>query len=83
MSDKKVALVRVKVESDDSNIHIDCPHCDMWEQLGVDDPRHRLNALPITKWHPDEDNENEVSEHECTQCKKTFEVEWDYDNPIT
>jgi len=24
----------IKVQSDEHNIHIDCPECDMWEQLG-------------------------------------------------
>jgi len=73
----------IKVQSDEHNIHIDCPSCDMWEQLGVDDPRKRLNALPITEWEADEPNKNEVSHHKCLGCNTKFKVEWDYDNPMT
>lgn len=77
-------IQRVKLESDEDNIHIDCPNCDNWEQLGVDDPRKRLNALPITQWLTDDEvTGNEVSAHECIICKTVFEVEWDYENPIT
>jgi len=76
-------MKRTKVQSNDKDIHIDCPHCDNWEQLGVDEARHHLNTMPILKWYPDKKGQNEVSLHECTQCKKKFEVEWDYNNPIT
>ena len=75
-------LKQIKIESDDSTIHIECPHCDTWEQLGIDDPRHRLSSLPITKWLDDTERGNEISRHECTQCKNEFEVEWDYNNPM-
>jgi len=54
----------------------------MWEELGVDDARKLLNALPITVWLPDAEDTNEVSQHKCTQCSTEFEVEWNYDNPI-
>jgi len=73
----------IKVQSDNDSIHIDCPNCDMWEQLGVDDPRKRLNVLPIIKWEEDKPNQNEVSEHKCSECSTVFKVEWDYNNPIT
>lgn len=74
-------MKKVLLESNEDDIHIDCPYCDMWEQLGVDDPRKRLNVLPIIKWLPDAEHEESV--HECTQCKNQFIVVWDYDNPIT
>ena len=74
-------MKRIKIESDNNNIHIDCPNCDMWEQLGIDDPRKMLNAFPIIEWYPDVINENETSVHKCTDCKTKFEVEWDYNNP--
>ena len=54
----------------------------LMEQLGIDDPRKRLSSLPITEWLPDEDDKNEESIHECTQCKTTFLVEWYYNNPV-
>ena len=75
-------MVRIKVQSNDWDIHLECPHCDNWEQLGVDEQRHHLHTLPILEWYPDEKDKNEVSLHECLQCKNKFEVEWDYDNPI-
>ena len=75
-------MIRIKVESDDRNIHIDCPNCANWEQLGVDDPRKRLNGMPIIEWLPDGEH-FEVSIHKCNLCHTEFEVEWDYDNPIT
>ena len=39
-------MKRVTIESDNRDIQLECPNCDMWEQLGVDDPRKMLNALP-------------------------------------
>jgi uncharacterized C2H2 Zn-finger protein len=72
-----------KIESDGRDIHLDCPHCDMWEQLGIDDPRKRLSALPIIEWKENVKGENEKSIHKCTQCENSFETEWDYDNPMT
>ena len=69
-----------KIEANDKDIHIDCPCCDMWEQLGIDDPRHMLNVLPIIEWK--EDEEKELSVHKCTQCSNEFQVEWDYNNPM-
>lgn len=75
-------MLRVKIQSNKHNVHIDCPNCDNWEQLGIDDPRKMLSSLPIIEWLPDEDNKNEESIHECTDCKTKFIVEWDYNNPI-
>jgi hypothetical protein len=71
-----------KIESDELDIHLDCPHCDMWEQLGINDPRKKLNVMPITEWLPDVEGENEKSIHKCKGCNNTFEVEWDYTNPM-
>ena len=76
-------MENVKIQSDEENIHIECPHCDMWEQTGIDDPRKRLNVLPIVEWKPDVEGKNELSIHQCTKCKSNFEVEWDYKNPMT
>ena len=81
-------MKKVKVQSNDDIINIDCPHCDNWEQMGVDDPRHHLNSLPIVKWLENEVliaygyAKHEESVHECNSCKTKFVVEWDYDNPI-
>jgi len=75
-------MIKTKIQSDNENIHLDCPHCDMWEQLGVDDPRKRLNVIPIISWFADIEDRNEISVHKCTQCKSEFEVEWNYENPI-
>ena len=73
-------MLKTKIKSDSRNIHLDCPCCDNWEQLGVDDPRKMLNAIPIIEWYPDVIDRNEISIHKCTQCKTGFEVEWDYKN---
>lgn len=70
------------IESDERDIHIDCPHCDMWEQLGVDDPRKRLNVLPIIEWVGQPDGYNELSVNKCMECKSHFYVVWDYNNTI-
>ena len=75
-------MKRVKIESDCKDIHLDCPNCEMWEQLGVDDPRKSLNVLPIIEWLTMPSEENEVSINECVDCKTKFEVEWDYNNPM-
>lgn len=75
-------MKRVKVQSDEDSILIDCPNCGYWESLGIDDPRKRLSEMPIVEWKPDLENGHELSEHECTNCEEHFEVEWDYDNPI-
>jgi len=76
-------MIKTKIEANDRDIHIDCPCCDMWEQLGIDDSRHMLNMLPIIKWKEDVPDRNELSIHKCNQCSNEFEVEWDYDNPMT
>ena len=74
-------MKRVTIESDNRDIQLECPNCDMWEQLGVDDPRKMLNALPIIDWLTTPAETLEVSVNECTGCKTKFEVEWDYTNP--
>ena len=73
-------MKRVTIESDNRDIQLECPNCDMWEQLGVDDPRKMLNALPIIDWLTMPAESNELSVHECSDCETKFEVEWDYNN---
>ena len=81
-------MKEVKVESDDKNVQITCPHCGNWEQIGVDEPRHRFESMPITDWIHDHDKLKvfgaytscEVSVNQCSECDNKFEVEWDYDN---
>ena len=73
-------MKRVTIESDNRDIQLECPNCDMWEALGVDDPRKMLNALPIIDWLTMPAESNEVSVHECSDCETKFEVEWDYNN---
>ena len=75
-------MKRATIESNNRDIHLDCPNCDMWEQLSVDEPRKRLNVLPIVEWQTTSAEDNEVSVNECLDCKTKFEVEWDYDNPM-
>ena len=75
-------MKRAVIESDCRDIHLECPNCEMWEQLSVDEPRNRLNALPIIEWVPTSAEDNEVSINECVGCRNKFEVEWDYDNPM-
>ncbi len=74
-------MEKIKIESDENSIYIDCPHCDAWEGLGIDDSR-RLHYMRIVEWRPYIYGENEFSIHQCTQCKSNFEVEWDYNNAI-
>lgn len=73
----------VKIQSDNRNIQIECPHCDNWEQLGIDDPCKRLNGIPIIEWNPTREGQSDYSINECLECESKFEVEWDYDNPFT
>jgi hypothetical protein len=75
-------MKKAVIESNNRDIHLECPNCEMWEQLGVDDPRKRLNALPIIEWVTTSAEDNEVSINECVGCRNKFEVEWDYDNPM-
>jgi uncharacterized C2H2 Zn-finger protein len=74
-------MKRIKIQSDDQDVCVECPHCGQWEQLGIDDPRKRLNTVPILEWYPDIEGQNEVSLHKCVVCDSKFETEWDYDNP--
>lgn len=71
-------MKQVKIESDDKNVQITCPHCGNWEQTGVDDPRHVFNVIPVISWS--DSSEDEVSVNKCTDCNNEFAVEWDYDN---
>lgn len=78
-------MKKVKIESDDKNVQITCPHCGNWEQTGVDEPRHRFESMPVIEWiFPHillkAFNPNEVSVNRCTDCNNEFAVEWDYDN---
>jgi hypothetical protein len=75
-------MKKAVIESDCRDIHLECPNCEMWEQLSVDEPRKRLNVLPILEWLITDNEDNEVSINECVGCHKKFEVEWDYDNPM-
>lgn len=73
-------MIRNKIEVAAQDIIVECPKCDMWEALGVDDPRKMLNALPIIDWLTMPFDDIEVSVHECSDCETKFEVEWDYFN---
>tara|TARA_R100000935_G_scaffold35662_1_gene56417 strand:- start:836 stop:1087 length:252 start_codon:yes stop_codon:yes gene_type:complete len=76
----KLETVKIKICTDSlDQYHIDCPNCDMWESLGIDDPRHMLNALPLIEW-VEEGEGAEVSIHECSECEARFNVQWDYTN---
>ena len=69
----------VKIDSDHKDVIINCPNCDNWESLGIDDPRKRLHVIPIVEWLPLAANDNEISLNECTECKEKFKVEWIYE----
>ena len=71
-------MKRIKVATGENDIYVECPHCDNWESMGIDDPRENLDALPIIGWY--EEEEFDISMHECTSCQELFEVEWDYNN---
>lgn len=72
------------LQSNDKDILIQCTNCDNWESQGVDDPRHHLNSLPITRWLPNSKQHGnyETSLHKCNCCDHRFRVIWNYENPI-
>jgi len=72
-------LNKVKIEINDGNVSVMCPYCDMWEEMGVDEPRKGLHNLPIIQWVSPVGG-IEQSLHNCTGCGKSFFVEWDYNN---
>lgn len=76
-------MIKIKIQSNSESIRLNCPFCHAWEELGIDDPRKRLHSLPILRWEPDKEDENEVSHHQCIQCNSRFRAEWDYQNTIT
>tara|TARA_R110000751_G_scaffold144021_1_gene247650 strand:- start:384 stop:632 length:249 start_codon:yes stop_codon:yes gene_type:complete len=71
-----------KIQSNDRSVHLDCAWCDNWEEIGIEEPRKKLNSMPIIRWNPDVCGENEKSIHVCNSCEMEFGVEWDYENPI-
>ena len=76
-------MKKVIIGTDEDIVSVNCPNCDNWEALGIDDPRKRLNSLPIIKWFPDSEDTNEKSIHKCTDCNNEFQVEWDYRTCMT
>ena len=79
----KLETVKIKICTDSlDQYHIDCPNCDMWESLGIDDSRSMLNAIPIISGGNEIsfDTPNEISVNKCSECYYEFEVEWDYEN---
>ena len=76
-------MKKVIIGTDEDIVSVNCPNCDNWEALGIDDPRKRLNSLPIIKWFPDSEDTNEKSIHKCTDCDNEFQVEWDYRTCMT
>lgn len=72
----------IKVGTSEDSVTVVCPHCDNWEETGIDDPRKSLTYIPILQFLKDK-NGFELSKHNCTDCNNDFIVEWDYENKIT
>jgi len=70
----------IKIISDKERLCIDCPECDNWEQLTIDEPRHKLQIFSIEEWYPDIEGKNEISRMKCSLCENEFNLEWDYSN---
>jgi hypothetical protein len=68
------------IKTSAENVHIDCPNCDNWEQIGIDEPRHRLQSITLVEWMPSTSRKVEVSINHCTVCNKQFSLLWDYKN---
>jgi len=75
-------LKRIKIEKEGQDVFIDCPYCNNWETMGIDEQRKNFHTFPIIKWCGNTLNGNELSLHRCTECNKEFEVEWDYNNSL-
>lgn len=71
---KTKAMKQVIISTTEDSVHVDCPHCDYWEELGIDDARHNLSTLPILRWF-----DERVSINLCTNCREIFKVLWDYE----
>lgn len=68
----------VKIEYDDGEVHIECPHCGHTESHPADEQRHHLQYFSILKWDPDVEGVNEFSLTSCHGCSREFRLEWDY-----
>ena len=69
-----------KIEVGRDVVHIDCPHCDNWEQHPIDEQRHHIQSFSIEGWKVSDGVQ--ISVTKCTDCQKTFELEWDYSNRL-
>ena len=58
---------------------IDCPNCDMWEEISIDESRYNLQSMPIIEWlsYP---KEYDISVNKCNECNEFFRLEWNYEN---
>lgn len=78
-------MIRVKAEFSESDVFIECPHCDQnCEQHPIDEQRHHIQTYDL-EWYKDgkevhSESGNEVSFMTCHMCKGEFELEWDYSN---
>lgn len=76
---KELMNLAFKIDTDTENVMIDCPYCDNWESMGIDDPRKNFNEFEFD-WIGNSDRRNELSLTTCTSCNNEFLLEWDYDN---
>ncbi len=66
-------MKKVKIKSNNKDVSIECPSCDNWEEISIDQSRKDFQSIPIIDWKP-----KEISINKCCECKTEFEVEWDY-----
>lgn len=69
-----------KIQIQNNDVYITCPTCETCEGLGVDEPRHRFNHLPIIDWIEGlTSNNKELSINKCGDCETEFITEWNYE----
>lgn len=72
----------IEVKNDD--VTINCPSCDNWEVINIDQPRHKLHSFYVCAWEYNKDSTSpEVSLVACHGCKTDFRLIWDYKNKVS
>jgi len=67
-----------KIDNDQNNIWVHCPHCEACEEQSIDEQRHHLQSYDIVKWIDVDNDKPEISIMKCHVCGNEFELIWNY-----
>ena len=51
---------------------IDCPYCDNWIEINLDEPRNKIPTFPLHSWV-----EENISIHQCEECGSPLALNWE------